>query len=89
MKNRITEDKPTLVPARAMQRTEPRRAQLTWQAPHVWPTSLRVVRTARVSPRPHRLESRMREIRPSGLEGGVRLIPHPYLYQQAPSLRYG
>ena len=23
----------------------------------------------------------MREIRPSGLEGGVRLIPHPYPYQ--------
>jgi hypothetical protein len=22
----------------------------------------------------------MREIRPSGLEGGVRLIPHPYPY---------
>ncbi len=23
----------------------------------------------------------MREIRPSGLEGGVRLTPHPYPYQ--------
>src|SRR2546428_516754 len=25
----------------------------------------------------------MREIRPSGLEGGVRLIPHPYPYRSA------
>ena len=24
----------------------------------------------------------MREIRPSSLEGGVRLIPHPYPYQK-------
>ncbi|MBN9694153.1 MAG: hypothetical protein J0M24_28265, partial [Verrucomicrobia bacterium] len=28
----------------------------------------------------HQLESRMREIRTSGSEGGVGSIPHPYLY---------
>ena len=31
--------------------------------------------------RPHRLESRMRENRTSGLEGGVGRKPHPYPYQ--------
>jgi len=31
--------------------------------------------------RPYRLESRMREIRPSGLEGGVALTRHPYPYR--------
>ena len=30
----------------------------------------------------HRLESRMREIRPSGLEGGVAGNGHPYPYQE-------
>ena len=30
----------------------------------------------------------MREIRPSGLEGGVRSIPHPYPYQNySPALK--
>ncbi|HZR21056.1 MAG TPA: hypothetical protein VFE51_27480, partial [Verrucomicrobiae bacterium] len=36
-----------------------------------------------VSPRHHRLESRMREIRPSGLEGGVARKRHPYPYRRA------
>ena len=30
----------------------------------------------------HQLESRMREIRPSGSEGGVGRKPYPYPYQQ-------
>jgi hypothetical protein len=29
----------------------------------------------------------MRETRQSGLEGGVRLIPHPYPYRRSPGLR--
>ena len=29
----------------------------------------------------------MREIRPSSLEGGVRLIPHPYPYRERESNR--
>src|SRR5277367_521287 len=60
-----------------MQRLEFRRAQLTWRTPQVWPKSLCLPR-AGISSRPHQLESRMREIRPSGLEGGVA--------PQAPSL---
>ena len=40
-------------------------------------------RPARVT---HQLESRMREIRTSGSEGGVGLIPHPYLYLQEDQL---
>jgi hypothetical protein len=31
----------------------------------------------------------MREIRLSGLEGGVRHNPHPYPYRQVGNLRYG
>ena len=31
----------------------------------------------------------MREIRLSGLEGGVRHNPHPYPYRQTGCLRYG
>jgi hypothetical protein len=38
------------------------------------------VQSARISLRNHRLESRMREIRPSGLEGGVARKRHPYPY---------
>src|SRR6266478_3178352 len=41
---------------------------------------------ARISPRNHRLESRMREIRPSGLEGGVARKRHPYPYRSQGSL---
>ena len=37
--------------------------------------------------RDHRLESRMREIRPSGLEGGARLIPRSYPYHKLPPSR--
>ena len=37
--------------------------------------------------RPYRLESRMREIRPSGLEGGVALTRHPYPYRFTAGLR--
>jgi len=33
-----------------------------------------------LSSRPHQPESRMREIRPSGSEGGVTLVCHPYPY---------
>ena len=51
----------------------------------VWNTA--PVSTASLTVRPHRLESRMREIRPSGSEGGVGSIPHSYLYKRsAPSL---
>ena len=37
-------------------------------------------RACSLSPRPHQPESRMREIRPSGLEGGVALRRYPYPY---------
>ncbi len=58
-----------------------------------WPSAIDLVSTerladtlvratpARISPRNHRLESRMREIRPSGLEGGVARKRHPYPYR--------
>ena len=44
---------PTLVPAWAMQWLELGRAQLTWRAPKVWPTSLCVASDARISLRNH------------------------------------
>jgi hypothetical protein len=46
-----------------------------------WKAALETMRRAcSLSLRPHQLESRMREIRPSGLEGGVARKRHPYPY---------
>ena len=50
-------------------------AQLTWLAPKVWASLLGTRRRAAPSRQStHRLESRMRENRLSGLEGGVACI---------------
>ena len=44
-------------------------------------------RACSLSPRPHQPESRMREIRPSGLEGGAGFIPCSYPYRWVGSWR--
>ena len=79
--DRRTEDEPLRVPVRAVpQRTQPRSYDLSETVERK--AALETARRARfLSLRPHRPESRMREIRPSGSEGGVAHPRHPYPYR--------
>jgi hypothetical protein len=78
--DRTTDNKPLRVPARAVpQRNQPSAYDLADTVE--WKAALETARRARsFSLRPHQLESRMREIRPSGSEGGggLRASPYPY-----------
>src|SRR5438093_4774859 len=78
--DRRTEAEPLRVPVRAVpQRTQSRSYDLGETVERK--AALETARRARfLSLRPHRPESRMREIRPSGSEGGVALTRHPYPY---------
>ncbi len=59
-----------------------RQVPLAWRTPNVRPPHWGTRRRAAPSRQStHRLESRMREIRPSGSEGGARSIPCPYPYR--------
>ncbi len=60
-----------------------RQVPLAWRTPDVRPPHWGTRRRAAPSRQStHRLESRMREIRPSGSEGGARSIPCPYPYRR-------
>ena len=80
--DQTTENKPLRVPARAVpQRSQPSAYDLDDTVERK--AALGTARRARSpSPRPHQLESRMREIRPSGSEGGVARKRHPYPYRR-------
>ena len=75
-----TDYKPLRVPARAVpQKSQPSTYDLGDTVERK--AALETARRARsLSQRPHRPESRMREIRPSGSEGGVAPTRHPYPY---------
>ena len=81
--NRTTDQTPLRVPARAVpQRILPSAYDLDDTAERK--AALETARRAcSLSSRPHRPESRMREIRPSGSEGGVAPTRHPYPYRSA------
>ena len=79
--DRTTDHKPLRVPVRALpQRSQPRTYDLGDTVERK--AALETTRKAcSLSLRPHRPESRMREIRPSGSEGGVAPTRHPYPYR--------
>jgi len=78
---RTTDYQPLRVPVRAVpQRSQPSAYDLGDTVERK--AALETARRARsLSLRPHRPESRMREIRPSGSEGGVAPTRHPYPYR--------
>src|SRR5439155_15788442 len=85
--NRTTVQPPLRVPARAVpQRIVPSAYDLDDTVERK--AALETARRAcSLSPRPHRPESRMREIRPSGSEGGVAPTRHPYPYRRQRQMR--